>query len=75
MTDIMLCPYCVEGGRSMPMSARSDGNWFVCDRCGHLMLPHNPMYKCTCSCCVQPVQARKIQRQVSFAKENKARVK
>ena len=62
MTDIMLCPYCVDGGQSMPMSTRSDGNWFVCDRCGHLMLPHNPMYKCRCARCVPTVQAPKIQR-------------
>ena len=62
MTDIMLCPYCVDSGQSMPMSARSDGNWFVCDRCGHLMLSHNPMYKCTCARCAQTVQGPKIQR-------------
>jgi hypothetical protein len=61
MKNIIRCPYCVERGQFMPMSARSDGNWFVCDRCGHLMLPHNPMYKCTCALCAQPVQARKIQ--------------
>jgi hypothetical protein len=23
----------------MAMSARSDANWFVCDGCGHLVLP------------------------------------
>jgi hypothetical protein len=39
MPDIIRCPYCVERGHFMQMSARSSGNWFVCDRCGHLAAP------------------------------------
>jgi hypothetical protein len=39
MRETIRCPYGVERGQFMPMSARSDGNWFVCDRCGHLVLP------------------------------------
>jgi len=62
MNKIMRCPYCVERGEFMPMIERSDGNWFACDRCGHLVLPQNPMYKCTCARCAQTVQAPTVRK-------------
>jgi hypothetical protein len=58
MPKIIRCPYCVEPGPFMPMSARNGGNWFVCDSCGHLALPGNPMYKCTCVHCVRIEEAQ-----------------
>jgi hypothetical protein len=62
MRETIRCPYGVERGQFMPMSARSDGNWFVCDRCGHLVLPESPMFKCTCAHCVHIEEAPNLRR-------------
>ena len=46
------CPYCVEGGGFKMMIAHGGGGWFMCARCGHLALPANPQFACTCAECV-----------------------
>lgn len=46
------CPYCVEKEGFRPMKVQGKGDWLICDICGHLALPSNPLFKCTCSKCV-----------------------
>lgn len=49
---IVRCPYCVEGETFRAMSRHSDGDWFLCVVCGHLALPLDPLFQCTCGKCV-----------------------
>ena len=58
MPKIIRCPYCVERGKFMPMTEHSSGEWLLCERCGHLALPKNPMFRCTCSHCVRIEKAQ-----------------
>src|SRR3954452_14656723 len=47
------CPYCVEGESFKAMVAQGNsGDWHMCVRCGHLILPTNPSFECTCANCV-----------------------
>jgi hypothetical protein len=49
---IIRCPYCVETGGFRPMTVESKGDWLICEICGHLVFPSNPLFECTCSKCV-----------------------
>jgi hypothetical protein len=49
---IIRCPYCVEDRTFKAMLRHSSGNWFVCDACGHLTFPADPLFNCTCRKCV-----------------------
>ena len=52
MTEQMVrCPYCLLSDQFMPMLQRPD--WFVCEQCGHVLLPGDPDFKCACDGCVQ----------------------
>jgi hypothetical protein len=33
------------------MTARSNGEGFLCPNCGHVARPGNPSYRCNCSKC------------------------
>ncbi len=47
------CPHCVEGKTFKAMVAQGNGGeWHMCVRCGHLIMPTNPSFKCTCAKCV-----------------------
>jgi predicted RNA-binding Zn-ribbon protein involved in translation (DUF1610 family) len=46
------CPYCVEDKKFKLMTARADGEWFLCSSCGHAAMPSHPSYRCNCSRCV-----------------------
>ena len=46
------CPYCAENGKFREMIAQSDGAR-ICNNCGHVTLPHDPEYSCTCRNCGQ----------------------
>jgi len=46
------CPYCVENGAFKPMTSQGSGEWFVCQKCGHLSLPSKRRFECTCSKCI-----------------------
>ncbi len=47
------CPYCVEGKSFKAMIAQGDGGeWYMCVRCGHLIMRTNPSFECTCAKCV-----------------------
>ena len=49
-----ICPYCVEGGNFKVMIGYgSPDTWYMCAKCGHLALPTNPSFKCTCAKCVE----------------------
>jgi hypothetical protein len=41
---VVRCPYCVEGSgfRTMTSEGSTGGDWFICERCGHLSLLTNP---------------------------------
>lgn len=34
------------------MTLQSGGDWYLCANCGHLALPSNPLFHCTCAKCV-----------------------
>ena len=46
------CPYCVENSGFKVMIPYGGGDWFMCARCGHLALPANRRFVCTCARCV-----------------------
>ncbi len=50
--EVIRCPYCVENGNFKAMALQSGEDWYLCDSCGHLSLPSNPLFHCTCGKCV-----------------------
>src|SRR4029077_9213015 len=51
---IVRCPYCVEGGEFKVMAQQGADEWFICASCGHLALPSNWLFECTCLKCERP---------------------
>jgi hypothetical protein len=52
-TDKLIrCPYCVEEETFKAMFRHHGGDWFVCGVCGHLSLPSDPFFECTCRKCI-----------------------
>jgi len=51
--SVVRCPYCVEDGNFKAMSVPESGDGHVCNYCGHVVLPSNPMYQCTCVKCIK----------------------
>jgi hypothetical protein len=51
------CPYCVEESQFKIMILQVGGDWYLCSNCGHLALPANPLFHCTCSKCAELEQA------------------
>jgi hypothetical protein len=49
--QIVCCPYCMLGDESAPMLQRPE--WFVCERCGHIVIPEDPDFKCSCRDCLK----------------------
>jgi hypothetical protein len=48
------CPYCIEGGNFKVMIGHCGSEtWYMCARCGHLTLPSNPLFQCTCAKCAK----------------------
>ena len=47
------CPYCTEGNGFKTMIAQGGADCYVCARCGHLVMPANPQFKCTCDKCAE----------------------
>jgi len=53
-TPVIRCRYCVEGGDFKVMIGQGGAEtWYMCARCGHLAMPTNPLFKCTCAKCVE----------------------
>jgi ribosomal protein S27AE len=44
------CPYCVEGNFFKEMVSHLDGR-FICRKCGHVVRPGDPDFKCVCAKC------------------------
>jgi hypothetical protein len=48
---LVRCPYCILGDNSRPMLQRPV--WFICDQCGHIVIPEDPDFKCACRKCLE----------------------
>jgi hypothetical protein len=53
MLKVIQCPYCVEGDEFTVMTSRSDGHWFLCAHCAHVVIPDLPTYQCNCKKCAE----------------------
>jgi hypothetical protein len=60
---VIRCPYCVLEVQFRPMVPHLDGR-FICDKCGHLSLPRDRSFSCSCRKCVE-LQASRIYSDVS----------
>jgi rubrerythrin len=49
--EIVRCSYCVHADGFMPMLQRP--SWFICERCGHVVIPDDPDFKCSCVKCTE----------------------
>ena len=52
-TDKTRCPYCVQDGAFKVMTTSEGGDWFKCDRCGHIAIPRNTLFECPCLKCYE----------------------
>jgi hypothetical protein len=48
---IVRCPYCLQGNEFRPMLQRP--TWFVYEKCGHVEIPDDPDFRCSCRRCVE----------------------
>jgi len=55
--SVIRCPYCVLGVQFRPMAPHLDGR-FICEKCGHVALPRNANYQCSCQKCEQLESSR-----------------
>jgi len=46
------CPYCVEAGGFKAMANVHSGDGHICARCGHMVLPSDPLFECSCAKCI-----------------------
>ena len=53
--DIVRCPYCVLGDQFRPMLRRP--LWFICEQCGHTVIPEDPDFECACPKCGEKKRA------------------
>ena len=52
MTEkLVRCPYCVAGDEFRPLLHRP--GWYVCEECGHMVIPDDPDFKCPCKNCLE----------------------
>jgi len=52
MTEqVVRCPYCLLGDEFRPMRQRPE--WFICEQCGHVLLPGDEDFKCACGRCTE----------------------
>jgi rubrerythrin len=47
----VLCPYCVLGDQFRPLLQRPD--WYVCEQCGHVVIPDDSDFTCSCEKCLE----------------------
>jgi hypothetical protein len=52
MPDTIRCPFCIDTHNFKLMTRRVDERWFLCPRCGHVVVPENSLYRCPCSRCI-----------------------
>jgi hypothetical protein len=48
--QIVRCPYCTLGDQSASTLQRPA--WFICEQCGHIVIPEDPDFKCACRDCL-----------------------
>jgi hypothetical protein len=53
MPKIIRCQYCFEVDDFKIMSAKAEGEWFICSCCGHITIPDYPSYPCSCQKCTE----------------------
>ncbi len=46
------CPYCVVGGEFHLMSPLT-GDRLMCQQCGHITFPGDPVFRCPCAKCLK----------------------
>jgi hypothetical protein len=64
MPGAIRCRYCVEANNFKLMMPQSDGEWFLCLGCGHVIVPNHPRYRCNCQNCLKlRNQSVKIQKE------------
>ena len=49
--QVVRCPYCLLEDQFRPMLQKPD--WFICEQCGHVVLPGDPDFKCGCAKCIE----------------------
>jgi len=47
--NMVHCPYCVLGDDFRLMVQRP--GWFICEHCGHIVIPDDPDFRCSCRNC------------------------
>lgn len=47
--QIVRCPYCVLGDQFRSMLQRP--GWLICEQCGHVAIPEDPDFRCSCRNC------------------------
>jgi hypothetical protein len=45
------CPYCILADDFRPMLQRP--GWIICERCGHVVIPDDPEFRCSCPKCLE----------------------
>jgi rubrerythrin len=53
--EVVRCLYCVLGDQFRAMLQRPE--WFICEHCGHVVLPEDPGFRCSCGRCLELNQA------------------
>jgi DNA-directed RNA polymerase subunit RPC12/RpoP len=48
---VVRCPYCVRFDHFMTMNVHADRT-YVCEKCGHIVIPEDKGFRCSCSHCV-----------------------
>ena len=48
---VVRCPFCVRFDHFRAMNDVADGT-YVCTKCGHLVIPQNKDFRCSCRHCV-----------------------
>jgi len=49
--QVVRCPYYLLADEFRAMLQRPD--WFICEQCGHVLLPGDPDFRCACSTCME----------------------
>jgi len=63
------CPYCVQNGQFRPMVKPHAVKWLLCAQCGHMTIPSQPLFTCTCHKCLslaKPERNASLARRISM---------
>jgi hypothetical protein len=48
---IVRCPYCILASDVRAMLQSPD--WIICEKCGHVVIPDDPDFRCSCRNCLK----------------------